>query len=459
MNWDKPSSQLPSSRKSFVLFGVVLFLLIAIGVTGYRVTLGGIDSREWMIHTFRVQAAIQSLRVNLFQAAASRRGYLLSGDAAYSQAFDDAARESLKSLHNIRALTADNPIQLARVDRAEVLVQERLGLLRDSIERHRRERDSGAQQDEVDSTNMQLTQQTGDLLQTMFDAESQLLAARQRTSNRMYEATVVVLILSFVLAVGLLASNFLLLNSELKRRRATENTLRAVGESYRRLSSRVLELRDQERRRLARALHDSAGQYLASIKMNLTRLLDSSREVESNQLLSDALQWVDRTISEIRTVSHLLHPPMLDEVGFGSACRWYVDEFASRSGIQVNLELPQQGSERLPSDVELVLFRVLQEGLTNVHRHSGAHKVEIKFGRSDDAVVLTLADDGIGMSPQALERFRSGIGLGVGLAGMRERVSELGGAMMVQSSEGGTELRVTLPAVTNSHQADAASVT
>lgn len=444
-----------SPRKSFTFFGVIFLLLLAVGITGYQVIRQGIRSREWMIHTFRVQAAIQSLRLNLFQAAAARRNYLLLEDSSYLKEFDNSAADSIKSLRLLRALTTDNPIQQKRIDHAEVLVQERLGLLRDSIERHRTSHQSIEQQNDIELANLRLTQETGDLLQTMLDTETQLLSNRQQTSSRMYAATVVVLILSFCLAVGLLVSNFLLLNNELKRRRETEKTLRAVGESYRRLSSRVLELQDEERRRLGRALHDSAGQYLASIKMNLTRLLSSSPE--DNRLLTDSLQWVDRTISEIRTVSHLLHPPMLDEVGFAPACRWYVDGFANRSGIKINLELPED-SERLSSEVELVLFRVLQEGLTNVHRHSGAHKVDIRFFRSERSVELTLADDGSGMSPQALDRFRSGIGLGVGLAGMRERVIELGGTMTVQSSPEGTELKVTLPGTSNFREAGAGAV-
>lgn len=437
-----------SPTKSYIVFSVVLALLIAIGITGYRVTVQGISSREWMIHTFEVQAAVQSIRLDLFRASAARRNYLMLDDAASLQNFDDAAAESIKSLHLLRTLTPDNAEQQKRADRLEVLVQERLGLLRDSIERHRNTHETAAAQSDIELADMRLREQTGDLLQAMYDAESHLLAVRQQQTKRMYDATVVVLVVSFLLAVGLLVSNFLLLNAELKRRRATEKSLRAVGESYRRLSSRVLELQDQERRRLGRALHDSAGQYLASIKMNLSRIRTSKKESEKDQLLADALQWVDRTIAEIRTVSHLLHPPMLDEVGFAPASRWYVEEFATRSGIQVNLDLPQS-PDRLSAGMELVLFRVLQEGLTNVHRHSGAHKVEIKFVRSEDAVELTLADDGSGMSPEVLERFRSGIGLGVGLAGMRERVAELGGVMNVQSSEAGTELKIKLPATPN----------
>lgn len=266
----------------------------------------------------------------------------------------------------------------------------------------------------------------------------------------MYEGTVIVLIISFLLAFALLASNFYFLYGEVRRRRATEKTLRAVGDSYRRLSTRLLELQDEERRKLARELHDSVGQYLALLKMNLVRIatLPACQGGNGRDMLGEAVQWTDRTITEVRTVSHLLHPPMLDEVGFLSACRWYIEEFGKRSGIQVNLGLPEdENAERLSPETELVLFRALQEGLTNVHRHSATRKVDITFLHSPDGVKLTLHDYGHGMSAESLKRFQSGIGIGVGLAGMRERVAELGGSMRIDSDSRGTTVYISLPAV------------
>jgi signal transduction histidine kinase len=446
MAWIQPNRAELSSKRAFVLFGIVLVLLVAVGIAGFKVANRGSESREWVIHTFQVQSAIQDIRLQLSRVAGSRRNYLLLGDPSYAKEFNTAAQASVEAVRRVRQLTSDNPEQQSRVDRVETLVQERLGLLRNSIERHDRLHELLQDQTQIELTNIRINEETIGLLQTMLEAEQQLLQQRQSTAQRSYDGMIAVLVVSFLLATGLLVSNFMLLYRELKRRRATEKTLREVGESYRRLSRRVLEMQDQERRRLARELHDSAGQYLASVKMNLSRLTSSETiDPQDKQLLADALQWLDRTIAEVRTVSHLLHPPMLDEVGFMAATRWYIEEFANRSGIRVDIKMPD-GAGRLPAETELVLFRVLQESLTNVHRHSGAREVEVRFARARAEVELVLRDDGMGMPAEALEKFRTGLGMGVGLSGMRERVTELGGMMSVDSSAAGTTLAVRLPA-------------
>jgi signal transduction histidine kinase len=355
----------------------------------------------------------------------------------------------MQAIQRLRQLTIDNSQQQEQLSHVEALAIERLDLLQDSIDRYQQRHETLLQQTEIEARSLRFSQQLAASLQSMYDSEQVLLQRRQQTSEQMYEGTVIVLVLSFVLAFALLASNFYFLYGELKRRRSAEETLRAVGDSYRRLSTRLLELQDEERRKLARELHDSVGQYLALLKMNLVRVGASpvAQDSACGEMLGEAMQWTDRTIAEIRTVSHLLHPPMLDEVGFGSAGRWYIEEFGKRSGIQVNLDLPQD-ADRLSPETELVLFRVLQEGLTNVHRHSGAKKVDIRMVRNQDEVRLTLRDYGHGMSPEALKRFDTGIGIGVGLAGMRERVAELGGTMTIDSDPRGTSVQVSLPVVT-----------
>jgi len=216
------------------------------------------------------------------------------------------------------------------------------------------------------------------------------------------------------------------------------------------LSSRLLQAQDEERRKIARELHDSVGQYLASLKISLDLLAGSNtsptpRMGTSAELLSECLDSVRRCIAETRTLSHLLHPPLLDEVGLASAARWYVDGFAKRSGIQVNLELPIE-LVRLPDSVELALFRVLQESLTNVNRHSGSQAVDIRLNIDAKRVMLEVRDYGRGISRELLQRFReTGTGVGVGLAGIRERVTELGGRLEILSDDQGTVLSVAMP--------------
>ena len=208
------------------------------------------------------------------------------------------------------------------------------------------------------------------------------------------------------------------------------------------LSVRLLELQDQERRKFSRELHDSLGQYLVGVKMNLAMLGES---VPANALVAECLKLLDQAMTETRTISHLMHPPLLDETGFGSAAKWYVEGFAKRSGIQTGLDMPEDLG-RLPSSLELALFRVLQESLTNVHRHSKSKKADVSLRLSEDKVVLRVREYGKGIPADVLDRFRRNSAHGgVGLAGMRERIHELGGQLEMDSDSRGTQVVATLP--------------
>jgi signal transduction histidine kinase len=215
--------------------------------------------------------------------------------------------------------------------------------------------------------------------------------------------------------------------------------------TLRRLSLRLLQTQDQERRRIARDLHDGIGQYLASLKMNLDQLQRCNGSEDRTNLLSECLEAVKRGISEARTLSYLLHPPLLDEMGFESAAQWYVDGFGQRSGIHTKLDLPSE-LDRLPEVVELTLFRILQESLTNVHRHSGSLAVEIQLTVDAQNVTLAVTDFGKGMPTEALRKFRgNGTNMGVGLSGMRERLTDLDGQLDIRSDGNGTTVLATIP--------------
>jgi len=211
-------------------------------------------------------------------------------------------------------------------------------------------------------------------------------------------------------------------------------------EAARKLSGRILTLQDEERRRIARGLHDSLGQYLAALKMNLDILSAS----DGNQsAIAECSNIVEKCMAETRTISYLLHPPLLDEAGLKSALQWFVDGFAQRSEITVNVDLPRE-LQRFHKDVETTLFRIVQEALTNVHRHSQASEVSIGLG-VDQNVRLIIEDNGKGIPDERLRDLESGGGTGVGLAGMRERVRELGGSLSIKSDKEGTTVRVSIP--------------
>ena len=212
----------------------------------------------------------------------------------------------------------------------------------------------------------------------------------------------------------------------------------------RRLSSNLLRAQDDERRRISRELHDSLGQYLAAAKMSLGGLRRSDATEREAQIFRQLMDTLDKCYAETRTLSYLLHPPLLDELGFASAARWYVEGFSERSGMEVHLNVPP-GLQRLPGTLELVLFRILQETLTNIHRHTQSRSVDIQLELAGENVTLGVRDYGQGMPPALLERFRAGTGAGVGLRSMHERISELGGRLEIQSDTNGTLIQVMAP--------------
>jgi PAS domain S-box-containing protein len=212
--------------------------------------------------------------------------------------------------------------------------------------------------------------------------------------------------------------------------------------ALRHLSSKLIHVQDEERRRIARELHDCIGQYLAALGMCLSRL-ENGNPSKSSETFNECRQLLDRCVSETRTLSYLLHPPLLDEAGFASAATNYVEEFSRRSKIEteISLDLPY----RLPADTEILLFRVLQESLTNIHRHSDSRRAKIQAGIDGELVYLEIRDYGHGISQNVLESFKtSGNGVGVGLAGIRERLREVDGKLDLSSTTDGTILRVSL---------------
>ncbi len=238
------------------------------------------------------------------------------------------------------------------------------------------------------------------------------------------------------------------INTDITERKRNEANLRQ-------LSTYLMRVQDEERRKIARDLHDSAGQSLAALKINLEKLkksLDPGSERE--KVILDTIKIADDTLSGIRTLAHMLHPPLLDEVGLVSAIKWLVDEFAHRGGIKVDLKLDTQ-ERRLPQGVELALFRVVQEALNNIYRHSGATHARVDLQQDDRNIVLQVTDNGKGMSEQLLSslsdakgRLQSERRVGVGILGMKERLAELGGRLEITSDEKGTTIKAVVPAST-----------
>jgi PAS domain S-box-containing protein len=230
-----------------------------------------------------------------------------------------------------------------------------------------------------------------------------------------------------------------------KARDALEQRVEERTAAARQLSARLLQMQDEERRRIARELHDSAGQMITALIMNIEQLKKTDGvDGERTHLLSDSDGILQNLNKEVRTISHLLHPPLLDEVGLSSALQWYVDEFTKRSGIATTLELAADFG-RVNPDLEIAIFRIVQECLTNVHRHSGSSRAVVRLRRSQDEAWLEIEDEGKGIAPEKKSLLLGSGPVGVGLRGMRERVLQLGGTLDVESENGGTTVRAMFP--------------
>jgi signal transduction histidine kinase len=217
------------------------------------------------------------------------------------------------------------------------------------------------------------------------------------------------------------------------------------SEQLRALSWQLLRIQDEERRHIARELHDSAGQTLAVLGMNLSTLVQSAREIapEIASSAEETHELVQQLTREIRTTSYLLHPPLLDENGLPAALSWYLRGLTERSGLDIVFNISEEFG-RLPRDLELAVFRLVQECLTNVHRHSGSKSAGIQITRDSDRVLIEVRDQGRGMSPEKLAEVQTK-GSGVGIRGMRERLCQFHGEMLIHSTSVGTTVLLTIP--------------
>ncbi len=428
-------------KKAQAAFASALLLLFLSGLATYFAITRLLESEKWVVHTHEVRAAIGDIDSTLSRAGRARSGYVLDGADDFLNQFETAVLEIPPTFQHLRELARDNPRQQDLCARLEDVTNRRIANFRESIRLHKEASLDVQGQADLSRQAVPISSEITSIMQQMREEEQRLLDTREKTSHRLFIVTVVTLAVAFVLALELFTINYRLLSAELTAREQAEQSVRDSEESLRRLTGRLLQVQDAERRKFSRELHDSLGQYLAGAKMNLEIFAAQRRDGS----LPEAIQLLDQAMAETRTISHLLHPPLLDEAGLSSAAKWYVEGFAQRSGIEVKVDLPEDVG-RLPKPVALALFRVLQESLTNIHRHSGSTRAEITLELLPDRVLLNIRDYGKGIAPDLLTAIRkTGMNSGVGLAGMRERMRDLGGRLSVQSCAPGVQISANIP--------------
>jgi two-component system NarL family sensor kinase len=562
---------------AWTAFAAAVALLVGCSIYLVRATSRFSAGEALVGHTREVQALVENMGAEVFQASNSAEAFVLTGDQTLLAGYNTAVGRIPGDIATLRELTSDNSDREPQLDALESDIKSELKLLDGFIQSHKK----GGSSIDADA---EMARKTGELqaaveqrLQQIRDDEERVLNARRVASRANYIHTLGMIAISFGVALVLLVLQMFLLNysynqyvqtaetakqtreivnaffssstvgfgildAELRYTRVndvlprmaalkpedllgksvpevfgqrgvrTEAVLRNVlksgkplldreistelpgapgqvrhwlvnyfpipgrfgeftqlgviavdvtarrnaEEALRKLSGRLLGIQDQERRRIARELHDSLGQYLAALKIALELLASSTSPDRTKSLIAECMDVVGKSIIETRTLSHLLHPPLLDEAGFASAASWFVTGFSQRSGITVSLDLPDD-LPRLSEAVEIALFRVLQESLTNVHRHSHARSAEIKVEVDAEEIAMEVSDHGRGMPELILQQLRGdGTKLGVGLAGMRERIHELGGTFDVTSGASGTTVRAAVP-LTIRHESARAS--
>lgn len=423
------------SPKAKITLVLALFLLSLTGVAAGVIIFRLYRAQSSVRHTYDVEVAIGDLESSLTQAGQSRVVYVNSPTPESLSGFWEALNNVASALARIRRLTSDNPSQRGLVDHLESDLNLWIASCKQLVELKRRNQYTPVRELQLNSEVAGTAFDIARITEQMKRNEKTLLEQRTVRSRALFTAIVGVLAISFVLSAFMFWLHYHLLRREFRERREAENQLRE-------LSVQLMRVQDEEHRRFARELHDGVGQTLAAAKMMLPHSppahSDAPWAAELSILLNDA-------ISQTRTMSYLFHPPLLDEIGFSSAAKWLIDGYAQRTGLNVHANIPQPGA-RLPRSLELTLYRVLQEALNNIHRHSDSSRAEVSLQIDSNSVTLRVKDFGKGIASDTLAALQTNATqAGVGLLGMKERVREQSGELKIGSHAMGTEIVVKIP--------------
>jgi signal transduction histidine kinase len=425
-----------SAKTAKRIFLLALSLLLLSAVSASWMVYKLYTTENLVRHTYNVLLTIDSVVSDLAKAGRVRMAFLESGKNGFIQEFASARAAVHSDIANLRSMLSSNPQELEACDRLQAAADMRLEALRQSIERKQAGISEPLEEPSNTSGAIKSSFEVAAISGQMKEVEESLLEKRALLTNRLFLIMLGILLLTFSLSVWLLFVYYRILARELKERSLAEANAQ-------RLSVLVMTMQDEERRKFARELHDSLGQNLTAAKILADQLI---RRLPGETGLLELQNIVTETLTETRTISHLLHPPLLDELGFATAARWFIEGYAKRTGIPVSVDIPDE-PQRLTRILELTLFRVLQEALTNIHRHSKSKKAEVSYTVSGNEIKLQVRDFGVGIPAETLRTFTSdGSRVGIGLAGMRERIREQGGILNVNSGPTGTTVNVSFSA-------------
>ncbi len=442
-NRERLAESAASSALRLLSLALIFLTILALAAVAYFTERGIASSRDWVVHTYQVRSQLNDLQLEVTRAEADETRYFLAGEKAELPQFRQESELALQTIAALGRLTKDNLHEQERLGQLTRILAAGPSLIAGQPQENEPAALSSAgilkREDEISERHKKIDS----LVRNMQDEEEMLLDQRLRGWDHLFKRNVFLLGLAFAIVTLMLAYNVRRLVREVTRTKIKEKKVQDNAKSYRLMSARILELQDSERRRIARELHDSVGQYLAGLKINLNQL-EAGVRGDAPKMIRETIELTDYAIQEVRTISHLLHPPLLEELGFLPAAHWYIDEYGKRGQVKVSLFVDET-IKRLPREVEIALFRVLQETLTNVYRHAAAQCVDVRILRQQGHVSLMVADDGKGIPHEVLARFREGAASGIGLAGMRERLAEFGGEIRVESSSGGSVVQALIP--------------
>lgn len=415
-----------------VIFASALFLLIVSGLALGLMFYKTYSSERWVRHTYNAELLLSEIMFDLNKTGRDRQTYLQTGDAQILQGLQATHRTVVGKLAQLKAMVRDNAEQVRKCELLEQAIGGRFATFDASLQLFQSGESTPETQNRYTQELIGWSRQTSGIARDINEAEASLLNRRSLTTRSVFSWAILIAAFSYLLSLYVLWEHYGRLTRELQQRKlAEQNALK--------LSAQVLSAQDQERRKIARDLHDGLGQLLVAAKMAADSLLSRPADKQKLSELSDLLA---EAVSSTRSISHLLHPPLVDELGFVSAARAYVEGFSKRTGVEAQLDLSEP-TERLPRDLELVMFRILQEALTNIQRHSKSAKAAVQFRADQGRATLKIQDFGVGLPPEMLRANASN--LGVGLAGMKERVREYNGRFEILSDTTGTLISVVVP--------------